>query len=71
MVVMDEKTIVTRDWIDRVLSKIIRYKTQHRELLEETAETLQHVVPKIVLVMNNVLSFLEFPAHTFDGENGD
>ena len=69
--VVGEKTIVIRDWISRVLRKIIRYKAQHRQLLKEVAVTLRYVVPNSDVFMKNVLPFLELPAHTFDGENGD
>ena len=63
-----EKAIVIRDWISRVLSKIIRYKAQHVQLLEEAVETLKHFAPNDIVV-DNVMPFLELPTHTFDGED--
>ena len=65
-----EKTIVIREWIRSVLSKIIYYKAQHRRLLKEAAATLQLFLPNDTVV-NNVLPFVELPAHTFDGEEDD
>ena len=62
-----EKTIVIQDWISRVLSKIIRYKAQHVQLLEEAVETLKFVAPNDIVV-DNVMPFLELPTHTFDRE---
>ena len=54
-------------WIGSVLYKIVRYKAEHRRVLDEAATTLQFALPRDIL-MNNVLSFLALPAYTFEGE---
>ena len=61
------KAIAIRECIELVLSKIIAYKAQHRRLLNEAAAVHQQFLPDET-VMNNVLPFVELPAHTFDGE---
>ena len=61
------KAIVIRDWIKRVLDKIIRYKARHRYHLKEAATSLQPALP-VDIVMNSVIPFLELPPHMFDGE---
>ena len=63
-----ETASTIREWIARVLRKIIDYKSQHRHLLREVTPTLMQLLPNDV-VMNNVLPFLELPSHTFDGED--
>ena len=63
-----EKTHAIRLWLRSVLRKIIHYKSQHRRVLRDAATTLQFALPRDML-MNYVLSFLELPAHTFEGEN--
>ena len=62
------KTIAIRGWIRSVRRKIMHYKVAHRELLNVAAAVLQLSLPNDT-VMNNVLPFLELPAHTFDGED--
>ena len=63
-----EKTIVIRRWISSVLSKVIYYKAQHRRLLDVVVTpTLQHVLANDI-VLDNILSFLVLPCHTFHGE---
>ena len=63
-----EKTHVVRMWIGSVLHKIVHYKAEHRRVLGEAAAALQLVLPHDIL-MNNVLSFLELPAYSFEGED--
>ena len=64
------KAQAIRTWIRSVLRKIVQYKAEHRRIMDEAAATLQFVLPQDI-VRNNVLSFLELPSHTFDGENDD
>ena len=64
-----QKTRVIREWMDRVLHKIVGYKAQHRHILNEATALLQLSLPNDV-VTNNIMSFLELPSHTFDGEIG-
>lgn len=64
------KTEVIRDWIGRVLHKIIRYKSQHRGFLNEAAAVLQLTLPKDI-VMNNFLPFLDLPSYRFEEGNGE
>ena len=66
--VAGEKTRVIREWMGRVLHKIVSYKAQHRRVLNEAASTFQHVLPNDI-VTKNVMSFLELPSHTFEGED--
>ena len=61
------KARAIRTGIPSLLRKIARYKAEHKRILNEAATTLHHVLPDDI-VMNNVLSFLELPSHTFDGE---
>ena len=63
-----EKAQVIRAWIRSVLHKIIYYKAEHRRLLREAASILQFALPRDIL-MNNVLSFLELPSYSFEGED--
>ena len=65
-----EKARVIRTWIRTVLGKIINYQAEHQRFLNEGATTLQHVLPQDI-VMNNVLSFLELPSHTFEVEGDE
>jgi len=61
-----EKVVAIRTWISSLLGKIIYYKAEHRRLLDEDiAPTLQRFVPQDI-VMNNVLSFIELPSHSFE-----
>ena len=64
-----DKTSFIRQWMGRVLHKIVGYKAQHRRILEEAASTLQHLLPNDI-VTNNIMPFLELPSHTFEGEIG-
>ena len=50
-----------------VLRKIVHYKAEHQRILNEAATTLHHVLPHDI-VLDNVLSFLDLPSYTFDGE---
>ena len=63
-----EKAREIRRWIRSVIVKIIGYKAEHQRVLNEAATTLQLVLPRDT-VMNYVLSFLELPPHTFEGED--
>ena len=65
-----EKARVIRTWIRSILSKIIQYQAEHRHLLGEVVTTLQHALPRKI-VMNNVLPLLELPSHTFGVEEDD
>ena len=65
--IVGSKTRVIRSWMKRILRKINRYKTKHRNLLNEAATLLGHSLPNDI-VANNVLPFLELPSHKFDGE---
>jgi hypothetical protein len=60
-----EKAQVIRRWVRSVLRKIICYQEEHQRVLDEAVSTLQLDVPQDIL-MNNVLSFLKLPAHTFE-----
>eukprot|EP00984_Skeletonema_dohrnii_P005392 scaffold1897_cov74-Skeletonema_dohrnii-CCMP3373.AAC.4 len=62
------KAEAVRMWISSVLHKIIRYKAQHRSILNEAATTLQLASPNDV-VLENVLPFIELPSFTFQGED--
>ena len=68
--VASETTVAIREWINSVLSKIIQYKAMHRQLLKEAAPILRQSLRKNIIT-NNVLSFLELPSHTFDGEENE
>ena len=63
-----EKARVVRTWIRTVLQKIVRYKAEHERLLNEAATQLQLVLPQD-LIMNNVVSFLALPSHSFEVED--
>ena len=61
-----EKALAIRTWIRSLLRKIIRYKEKHQAfLIEEVATALDLNLPAEI-VMNNVISFLELPPHTFE-----
>ena len=62
------KALEIRRWISSLLGKIVRYKAQHRHLLNEAATTLQYTLPNDN-VFKNVLPFLELPSFTFEGED--
>ena len=64
------KAQVIRRWISSVLRKIVHYKSEHRRIMDEAAAALQFVLPQDI-VLKNVLSFLELPSHTFDGEDDE
>mmetsp|Transcript_2653 Transcript_2653/g.3931 ORF Transcript_2653/g.3931 Transcript_2653/m.3931 type:complete len:107 (+) Transcript_2653:88-408(+) len=63
------KALAIRMWISSVLFKIVRYKAQHRSLLNEVA-TLQQAFPQDIM-LKNILPFLELPSHSFEGENNE
>eukprot|EP00984_Skeletonema_dohrnii_P034600 scaffold33601_cov155-Skeletonema_dohrnii-CCMP3373.AAC.2 len=63
-----EKAPTVQLWISSVLSTIVRYKAQHRSLLNEAATALQLASPNDV-VLENVLPFLKLPTHKFEGED--
>ena len=65
-----EKARAIQTWISSVLDKIIHYQAEHQRLLNEGATTLQHVLPQDI-VINDVLSFLELPSHTFEVEEDE
>ena len=67
-VTLKKKAQVVRRWIRSVLDKMIHYKAVHQRILDEAATSLQLALPRD-LVMNNVLSFLELPPHTFGVED--
>ena len=62
------KARAIREWMQRVLRKIHHYKAQHRSLLNEAATFLQLDLPSDI-VHNSVLTCLELPLYTFDGED--
>ena len=62
-----EKARAIREWVARVLYKIVDYKAQHRNVLNLADSVLAHALPKDVM-MNNVLPFLELPQYSFEGE---
>ena len=63
-----EKASTIGGWIIVVLRKINHYKTEHQRMLGEAGSSLQHVLPHDI-VMNDILSFLELPPHTFEVED--
>ena len=63
-----EKAQTVQLWISSVLSTIVRYKAQHRSLLNEAATALQLALPNDI-VLENVLPFLKLPSYTFEGED--
>ena len=63
-----EKALAIRRWIRTVIRNIDRYKAQHHSYLNEAATTLQLALPQDI-VIKNVLSFLELPSYTFEGED--
>jgi len=63
-----EKAQVIREWVRSVLRKIIHYQAEHQRLLNEAGSTLHHALPHVI-VMNDVLSFLKLPSHTFELED--
>ena len=62
-----EKAQVIRTWIRSVIDKMNHYKAEHESFLNEAAATLQFALPQD-LVMNNVVSFVALPSHTFEVE---
>jgi len=64
-----EKAQTVQLWISSVLSTIVRYKAQHRSLLNEVA-TLQQAFPQDIM-LKNILPFLKLPSHSFEGENNE
>jgi len=65
------KARAIRMWIRSVLDKIIQYKAQHQQILEEAAATLKLTLPQDI-VIKNVLPFLELQSYTFEvGDHED
>ena len=64
------KALEIRRWSKSVLGKINHYQAEHQRILDEAATTLQLVAPQEIVV-NNVLTFLELPSHTFELEEDD
>ncbi len=65
-----ENALEIRRWIRSVLAKIVHYKAEHRGVLDEAVTTLQHALPRDIL-MNSILPYLELPSHAFEGENDE
>ena len=65
---LGEKASTIGGWVIVVLRKINHYKTEHQRMLGEAGSSLQHVLPHDI-VINNILSFLELPPHTFEVED--
>ncbi len=63
-----ENALAIQTWIRSALRKIVHYKAEHRRMLDEAATALHCALPRDIIV-NNVLSFLALPLHTFDGED--
>ena len=61
------KAQTIQTWIRSVLRKIVHYKAEHQRILDEAATTLHHVLPNDI-VLDSILSFLELPSYTFEGE---
>ena len=60
-----EKARAIRRWIRSVLGKIIRYQQEHQHIMDEATTTLQLALSQDI-VMNNILSYLTLPPHTFE-----
>ncbi len=61
-----EKAPAIRTWIRSVLRQLVRYKEEHRRLLDEdVAPILKRFVPQDI-VMNNVIPFLNLPPQAFE-----
>ena len=60
-----DKNEVIIGWFRSVLDKIAHYQAEHQRILDEAETTLQLALPRDIVV-NNVLSFLALPVHTFD-----
>ena len=65
-----QKVSAIRDWIARVLPKVIHYTVQHRELVNAAAAAVQLASPNDV-VLSNVLPYVELPLYTFNERNTD
>ena len=63
-----EKALVIRSWIWSLISKFNRYEEEHQRVLDVAAATLELALPRDIAI-NNVLSFLELPPHTFGVED--
>ncbi len=63
-----EKALQIRIWIRSVIREVLYYKDEHQRIMGETTTTLQLLLPHDIVV-NNVLSFLELPLHTFELED--
>ena len=60
-----DKDEVIGGWLDSVFDKIAHYQAEHQRILDEAETTLQLALPRDIVV-NNVLSYLALPAHTFE-----
>eukprot|EP00984_Skeletonema_dohrnii_P021171 scaffold10510_cov84-Skeletonema_dohrnii-CCMP3373.AAC.5 len=61
-----ERTIVIQTWIRSVLHKIVDYKAQHHNLLDEAAAMLELASLPNDIVIKNIIPFLELPSYTFE-----
>ncbi len=64
-VIVGIKNEVIVGWFRSVLDKIAHYQAEHQRILDEAETTLQLALPRAIVV-NNVLSYLVLPAHTFE-----
>ena len=64
-----EKAQAIRTWIRSVIRRIVHYQAEHQRLLDEATAALDLHLPGEI-VMNNVITFLELPRHTF-GDNDE
>ena len=64
-VIVGIKNEVIVGWFRSVLDKIAHYQAEHQRILDEAETTLQLALPRDIVV-NNVLSYLALPAHTFE-----
>ncbi len=64
-----EKAQAIRAWIRSVIRRIVHYQAEHQRLLDEAAAALDLNLP-VEIVMNNVITFLELPRHTFGDNDG-
>ena len=60
-----------REWIRRVLRKIIDYKTEHRQVVKEAASMLAYTILPHDVLVNNVLPFVELPSYSFGGDDDE
>ena len=62
------KAEAIRKWIRKFLHKYIYYKSEHRRYVNEAADTLKLTLPHDI-VLKNILSFVELPSDTSEGED--